>query len=88
MTVRRVEIDGALWPVTGHWCSVCGLPLWRVDGSTTHPTCDPDEPVVATSTPARRVTFAPPTGPGRCTRCGHHIETQGHRAGCPESTAS
>lgn len=26
--------------------------------------------------------FRPPTGPGRCERCGHHIEKQGHRLGC------
>ena len=26
--------------------------------------------------------FEPPSGPGRCDRCGLHIETQGHRADC------
>lgn len=88
MSVKRVTIDGALWPVTGHWCQVCGLPLWRVDGSTTHPACGPDEPV-ATPAPAEpRGPFTPPTGPGRCTSCGHHAPIQGHRHGCPESSTS
>jgi putative DNA primase/helicase len=26
--------------------------------------------------------FEPPSGPGRCDRCGFHIKTQGHRADC------
>lgn len=26
--------------------------------------------------------FTPPTGPGRCSGCGFHAETQGHRPGC------
>ena len=26
--------------------------------------------------------FRPPQGPGRCERCGFHIEIQGHRYGC------
>lgn len=36
---------------------------------------DPPEPLPA---------FTPPTGPGRCTDCGYHIATQGHREGCAE----
>ena len=28
--------------------------------------------------------FRPPTGAGRCRRCALHIQTQGHRDGCPE----
>jgi hypothetical protein len=28
--------------------------------------------------------FRPPTGHGRCVRCGFHVPTQGHRAGCQE----
>lgn len=31
---------------------------------------------------AKRAGFTPPTGPGRCKRCGFHIPTQGHRDGC------
>lgn len=27
--------------------------------------------------------FKPPTGPGRCTECGCHIKTQGHKPDCP-----
>lgn len=34
-------------------------------------------------TPALAVLFTPPTGPGRCTECGFHTQTQGHRDGCP-----
>lgn len=31
---------GHLWPLTGHWCSVCGMPLLRVNrDDTAHPTC-------------------------------------------------
>lgn len=26
--------------------------------------------------------FKPPTGPGRCAACGHHVSKQGHRANC------
>lgn len=26
--------------------------------------------------------FVPPKGRGRCERCGFHVKTQGHRAGC------
>lgn len=28
--------------------------------------------------------FRPPTGRGRCTRCGFHTPTQRHRDGCPD----
>jgi hypothetical protein len=30
--------------------------------------------------------FTPPTGLGRCPRCGCHIATQGHQPGCPANT--
>lgn len=85
---KRITIDGASWPVTGHWCQVCGLPLWRVDGSTTHPTCGPEAPSALTPASTEpRGPFVPPTGPGRCTRCGFHTPTQGQRTGCSEGTA-
>ncbi len=32
--------------------------------------------------------FEPPTGPGRCTGCGFHAPTQGHRPDCTERSAS
>lgn len=41
-----------------------------VEGS--HFTCDRSRPLLI-------------AGPGRCTACGFHTETQGHRAGCPQS---
>lgn len=31
--------EGHPWPVTGAWCTACGLPLVPVDRRTTHPTC-------------------------------------------------
>ena len=31
---------------------------------------------------AKRAGFTPPSGPGRCVRCGFHAKTQGHRDGC------
>lgn len=31
---------GHLWPLTGHWCSTCGMPLLRVRNESVHPTCD------------------------------------------------
>jgi len=37
----------------------------------------------AAATPATPLqAFTPPTGPGRCSTCGFHTETQGHRNGC------
>jgi len=35
---------GALWPVTGHWCDGCGMPLWTDDPSGLHPNCTPGAP--------------------------------------------
>lgn len=32
--------------------------------------------------------FIPPSGPGRCTDCGFHTPTQGHRHGCPSRKAA
>lgn len=52
---------------------------------------DADEPVgdppyesatSATSATSQVSAFTPPTGPGRCTECGCHIEMQGHRDDC------
>lgn len=31
--------------------------------------------------------FTPPTGPGRCPRCGCHVATQGHKPDCPVPAA-
>lgn len=33
--------DGVVYPVTGYWCNVCGLPRVPLDGMTYHPTCTP-----------------------------------------------
>jgi len=56
------------------------------------PTPNPQESRPSDGTPSRPPTdisgtdsphgFPPPTGPGRCSRCGFHTPTQGHRAGC------
>jgi hypothetical protein len=33
--------DGDRWPITGLWCSICGMPLNPVLANTgTHPTCE------------------------------------------------
>ena len=33
--------EGHRWPVTGFWCSVCGLPMHPVNiAFGTHPNCD------------------------------------------------
>ena len=42
MTVETItDADGARWPVTGFWCSVCGLPMHATCISFgTHPNCD------------------------------------------------
>jgi putative DNA primase/helicase len=32
------------------------------------------------------VGFTAPSGPGRCSECGWHINTQGHQPGCPANT--
>lgn len=44
MTVDRLpDADGALWPVTGHWCDTCGWPLIPVGDRTVHPLCETEE---------------------------------------------
>ena len=36
-----IDADGDRWPVTGFWCSVCGMPLHPVNVPFgTHPQCD------------------------------------------------
>lgn len=40
----------------------------------------PPKPRPLTDRPAG---FTPPTGPGRCPRCGWHTPTQGHHPDCP-----
>lgn len=41
---RWTDPDGHPWPITGRWCSICGLPRIDVgDGLTTHPTCEPED---------------------------------------------
>lgn len=41
MNGRWIDDEGHAWPLTADWCTVCGLPLDRVDHHTAHPTCDP-----------------------------------------------
>lgn len=37
---RLIDADGHEWPITGYWCTVCGLPLIRSTyGQTAHPNC-------------------------------------------------
>lgn len=42
MTVETIsDADGDRWPVTGLWCSVCGMPMHATCiSSGTHPNCD------------------------------------------------
>lgn len=40
MTDRWTDEHRHLWPITGAWCSVCGLPLIPINNSTTHPLCE------------------------------------------------
>ena len=42
MTVETItDADGDRYPVTGFWCSVCGLPMHPVNiAFGTHPNCD------------------------------------------------
>lgn len=43
MTLKRVtDMDGHKWPITGHTCTTCGMPLIPCDNQTTHPTCEPE----------------------------------------------
>ena len=36
-----IDAEGDIWPVTGLWCSVCGMPLHPVNiAFGTHPNCD------------------------------------------------
>lgn len=40
---RWTDDDGHTWPVTGQWCTACGLPLTPTAHTpTTHPTCEPE----------------------------------------------
>ncbi|WP_252980156.1 DUF3631 domain-containing protein [Mycobacterium riyadhense] len=43
-----------------------------------------DAPPAKNGSTARK--FTPPTGPGRCHKCGFHVATQGHRDGCSAKT--
>ncbi len=41
MTRRWIDHEGHAWPITGHVCTACGLPLIRSTyGQTTHPNCE------------------------------------------------
>lgn len=46
MTIKNMkrhqwaDDKGHTWPITGHWCEACGLPLIPVNGNTTHPCCE------------------------------------------------
>lgn len=40
MTYRWTDDEGHEWPITGHWCTACGLPLIPTDDSTIHPGCE------------------------------------------------
>ena len=34
--------DGHNWPITGHWCETCGMPLHpALTNEGTHPNCQP-----------------------------------------------
>ena len=39
---RVKDHEGHDWPVTGHVCTECRWPLIPINGSSTHPWCDPD----------------------------------------------
>lgn len=50
MTGRWTDAEGHKWPITGHWCAACGLPLIPTDGFSIHPGCEVGS--VNTDTPA------------------------------------
>lgn len=79
---RYPDPDGHDWPITGTWCTQCGLPLDDVDGRGTHPVCDPTPSATSTPPAPPPRAYRPPAGQGRCTGCGHHIAAQGHAPGC------
>lgn len=37
--MRWTDPEGDEWPITGHYCDVCRLPLIPVNDSTIHPLC-------------------------------------------------
>jgi hypothetical protein len=40
MNQHVVDADGHKWPVSGLWCSVCGMPLHRIlEAVGMHPNC-------------------------------------------------
>lgn len=44
MTDRWTDAEGHEWPITGHWCAACGLPLTPTSGSPVHPLCEESTP--------------------------------------------
>jgi len=41
LATRWTDHHGHSWPITGHQCPRCGLPLIRAEpDQTTHPNCD------------------------------------------------
>lgn len=40
-TERLTDPEGHHWPVTGHWCDACGMPLTPyIEDQTVHPNCE------------------------------------------------
>lgn len=52
MKRKITDADGAVWPVTGYWCTGCGWPMWAAGPDGRHPTCA--TPGGPTDTPAMR----------------------------------
>ena len=43
--LRIVDGSGADWPITGHRCLVCRMPLDPAVDDSIHPTCRPAQPI-------------------------------------------
>lgn len=39
---RLEDQQGHLWPITGQWCSVCGMPIDPITAPT-HPGCEGEQ---------------------------------------------
>jgi hypothetical protein len=63
----------------------------RCDEGGSHPQGGTQEGIPPTPPPSEKLppsgsNFTRPSGPGRCGECGYHVETQGHRPDCQQTS--
>lgn len=81
---RRDQFAGATHALDRSAGSSGGSPTPVPEPSGPSEASEPSEITAPRALPG----FTPPTGPGRCPICAHHVDTQGHGETCSERTAS